>query len=434
MKVSFHTLGCKVNIYETEVMEGLLREAGYEIVPFQEKADICVINTCTVTNIADRKSRQMIHKARKLNPEALIAAAGCYVQVQDREALLSEGIDVLIGADEKQDIVEILEEACRSGVRTDVADAGKTGAFRKMTLLSPAEHTRADIKVQDGCDSFCSYCIIPYARGRIRSKEIADCVREITALSLKGVREFVLTGIHLSSYGRDLPEQPSLSDLILAVSEIPGVDRIRLGSLEPGIVTEEFAGTVSKIPKLCPHFHLSLQSGDADTLKRMNRHYTPDSYERSCEILRKYFDSPALTTDIIVGFPGETEEAFLHSMAFAEKIGFYELHVFQYSRRKGTRADRMDGQIPEDVKKKRSRELIALGDTMSRRFEAYWEGKTAEVLTEYPDTVSGAAGFYGYTKEYIRVFVPGASRANEIVTGVLQRESGELWLLPSVIE
>ena len=423
LKIAFHTLGCKVNIYESEVMRQLAENAGAVTVPFEDEADIYVVNTCTVTNMADKKSRSYLRRPRKRNPEALVVACGCYAQGEG-EKLLSEGIaDILVGADEKQDLVRILSDYLEKGIRRPVRDLSKPRSFSNMRLAALSAHTRADIKVQDGCNQFCSYCIIPYARGRIRSRRIPDVVSEITALSEKGVQEFVLTGIHLSSYGRDFdaPAQDEFLRLVEAVHEIPGVKRIRFGSLEPRIVTEEFAARLSALPKICPHFHLSLQSGSEATLKRMNRHYTPEEYRKSCKILRRHFDEPAITTDVIVGFPGETEAEFEESRRFVSEIGFYELHVFKYSRRKGTVADKMPDQIPEEVKNKRSEDLIALGKEMSEAFRSRHDGRRAEVLTEQEGFLSGKKMLFGYTKEYIRAAVPAETGENRIVSGILSK-------------
>lgn len=422
---ALHTLGCKVNIYESEVMTGLLLDAGVKIVPFEEKADIYIINTCTVTNMADRKSRQMIHRARKMNPDAVIIACGCYVQVNDPAVLSDTGADLLLGNDEKNRLVEIVSNYFETGEKPVISDIAHAPVITPMCLRELNGHTRADVKVQDGCNQFCTYCIIPYARGRIRSKAIPEVVKETEALVSGGIHEIVLTGIHLSSYGRDFEEKKTLLDLIEAVHSIPGADRIRLGSLEPRIVTEEFAKRLSEFPKLCPHFHLSLQSGCAATLKRMNRHYTPDEYRESVALLRKYFDHPAITTDVIAGFPGETEEEFAESYAFVKEISFYELHVFQYSRRHGTVADRMENQVPEPVKKERSGKLIALGKEMSDAFIREKTGGACEALTEEPVTIGKKTYYTGYTKEYIRVFIENGN-ANEIVQGTLVKKGSVL--------
>ena len=419
LRAAFHTLGCKVNIYESEVMEEMLKEAGAEIVPFTEPADLYVINTCTVTNIADRKSRQMIHRAKHLNPDAVLLATGCYAELADDDVLAREGVDLFLGNNEKGNIVPALEAYLEKGIRPVRTPIGSIRRIEPLSLKKTHEHSRADVKVQDGCNQFCSYCAIPFARGRIRSKSIEDTVKEITALTENGIREAVLTGIHLSSYGKDLPEGPDLLQLIQAVNEIPGLARIRLGSLEPRIITEEFVRGLMKAEKLCPHFHLSLQSGCQETLKRMNRHYTPEEYAESVRILRAYYDRPAVTTDIIAGFPGETDREFETSCDFAKSIGFYEMHVFKYSRRKGTAADRMEGQVPENVKTERSAQLIALSHEMSAAYRRASEGKLEEVLTEEPVTVKGTPYMAGYTRTYIRALVPAGIPENTIVTGTL---------------
>lgn len=419
IRFAFHTLGCKVNIYETEVMEQLVTAAGAELVPFEAQADVYVVNTCSVTNMADRKSRQMLHRAKKTNPDALVCACGCYAQVADAEILKADGVDIIMGSDQKAEIVRIVSDYLNKGLENAVTDVSKAKSFRKMSITGLREHTRADLKVQDGCNQFCSYCIIPYTRGRIRSKMKDDVIREVEDLVKNGIQEFVLTGIHLSSYGRDLENGDDLIGLIEAVSAVPGVKRIRLGSLEPRIVTEEFARRLAGVASVCPHFHLSLQSGAASTLKRMNRHYSPDEYRESCRILRKHFNDPAITTDVIVGFPGETEADFEESLAFVEEIGFYEMHVFKYSRRKGTAADRMPDQIREEVKTGRSKRMIELGERMSHDYRTRRIGSTAEILTEEKAEVNGETCYTGYTREYVRVCVPESAGENRILTGVI---------------
>ena len=408
-KVALHNLGCKVNAYETEAMQEMLEKEGYEIVPFKEGADIYIINTCTVTNIADRKSRQMLHRARKMNPDAIVVAAGCYVQAQENEHHeLDACIDIVIGNNKKQDLIQILNEYESKCKTEEVIDINHTNEYENLNLSRTGEHTRAYIKVQDGCNQFCSYCIIPFARGRVRSRSLEDVVQEVTTLSENGYKEVVLTGIHLSSYGVDFEEQEAgkktdLLTLILAVHEIPGIERIRLGSLEPRIVTEEFAKTIAGLPKMCPHFHLSLQSGCDATLKRMNRRYTTDEYFEKCELLRKYFDHPALTTDVIVGFPGETEEEFEESKAFVDKVNFYETHIFKYSKREGTRAAVMENQVPEQIKAERSAQLIELGAKKQEAYEKEMVGKDVEILVEEPAQIDGKEVQVGHTKEYIKV-------------------------------
>ena len=418
-KAALHNLGCKVNAYETEAMQHLLEEAGYEIVPFTQKADVYVINTCSVTNMADRKSRQMLHKAKKNNPDSIVVAAGCYVQTSEKEVLNDLSVDIVIGNDRKHDLVRLLEEYSLDSVNDTVDDIndGKHD-FEELFIDQTKEHTRAFIKVQDGCNQFCSYCIIPYARGRVRSRRFENVIAEVERLAANGFKEVVLTGIHLSSYGVDFEEATGLLELIQAVNAVKGIERIRLGSLEPKIVTEHFASELSKLDKICPHFHLSLQSGCDATLKRMNRKYTTKEYERGCELLRKYFVHPAITTDVIVGFPGETEEEFEQTEAYLEHIHFYEMHIFKYSKRKGTRAAVMPDQIDEQIKAVRSEKLIALGHDMSKEFRKFYIGKNEEVLFEEKAVIGDKEYFVGYTKEYVKVAKETAENLeNQIVSG-----------------
>lgn len=418
-KAALHNLGCKVNAYETEAMQHLLEEAGYEIVPFTQKADVYVINTCSVTNMADRKSRQMLHKAKKNNPDAIVVAAGCYVQTSEKDVLNDLSVDIVIGNDRKHDLVRLLEEYSLDSVNDTVDDIndGKHD-FEELFIDQTKEHTRAFIKVQDGCNQFCSYCIIPYARGRVRSRRFENVIAEVERLAANGFKEVVLTGIHLSSYGVDFEEATGLLELIQAVNAVKGIERIRLGSLEPKIVTEHFASELSKLDKICPHFHLSLQSGCDATLKRMNRKYTTKEYERGCELLRKYFVHPAITTDVIVGFPGETEEEFEQTKAYLEHIHFYEMHIFKYSKRKGTRAAVMPDQIDEQVKAARSEKLIALGHDMSKEFRKFYIGKNEEVLFEEKAVIGDKEYFVGYTKEYVKVAKKtDKNLENQIVSG-----------------
>ena len=433
-KAALHNLGCKVNAYETEAMQQLLEEAGYEIVSFHEKADVYVINTCSVTNMADRKSRQMLHRAKKMNPDAAVVAAGCYVQTKEEEAKQDLAIDILIGNNQKNELVHRLDEFFAEREEANAENAQKESdtnhqnkveavvdinhepqCFEEMSLTKAAEHTRAFVKVQDGCNQFCSYCIIPYARGRVRSRNIESVLKEIRGLAKMGYQEVALAGIHLSSYGVDCEE--SLLHLIQEIHKIDGIRRIRLGSLEPQIVTEEFARELSSLEKICPHFHLSLQSGCDATLKRMNRKYTVAQYEEGCRLLRKYFTHPAITTDVIVGFPGETEEEFETTKAFLEKIHFYEMHIFKYSKRQGTRAAVMENQVPEEIKTKRSAELIALSERMSNEFRSYYLGREEEVLFEEPAEINGKTMYVGYTKEYVKV----ATESDESLENVMRR-------------
>ena len=426
MKAALHNLGCKVNAYETEAMQQILEEAGYEIVPFSEYADVYVINTCSVTNMADRKSRQMLHRAKKQNPDAIVVGAGCYVQTKEAQALVDESIDIVIGNNKKHELVPLLREYEASHRKMAcVADINhEKQAYEELSLSRTAEHTRAFIKVQDGCNQFCTYCIIPFARGRVRSRELPDVLQEIRTLAKSGYREVVLTGIHLSSYGVDNGE--SLLHLIEAVHELEGIERIRLGSLEPRIVTEEFAKELACLPKICPHFHLSLQSGCDATLKRMNRRYDAAEYREKCELLRKYFENPALTTDVIVGFPQESDEEFETTERYLERIHFYEMHIFQYSRREGTKAAAMPDQVPEAVKKERSEKLLALGHRMSEEFRRYYLGRQVTALLEEEFLYDGKRYYTGYTKEYVKVAVETEKDlSNTFVTGTLKTQLTE---------
>ncbi len=421
-KVALHNLGCKVNAYETEAMQQLLAENGYEIVPFSAGADIYIINTCTVTNMADRKSRQMLHKARKMNPDAVIVAAGCYVQTE--EGQVDESIDIIVGNNRKKDIVEILaayEEEKNSEYYDARLDIGHTREYEELNLSKTAEHTRAYIKVQDGCNQFCSYCIIPYARGRVRSRSPQSVIEEVTALAKNGYKEVVLTGIHLSSYGIDFKEEENadLLSLIELVHQVEGIERIRLGSLEPRIITEEFAERISRLSKICPHFHLSLQSGCDETLKRMNRRYTAEEYFEKCVLLRKYFHNPALTTDIIVGFPGETQEEFEKSREFVDKVNFYETHVFKYSVREGTKAAVMEHQVPETVKTLRSNILLEMSRKKQKAYEENLIGTVQEVLIEEEIMHNGEKYQVGHTKEYVKI---GQKFAKNVINHIVNVE------------
>lgn len=432
-KAALHNLGCKVNSYETEAMQEMLANAGYEIVDFSEVADVYVINTCSVTNMADRKSRQMLHRAKKLNPDAVVVGTGCYVQTREEEALADLSIDIVLGNNLKHELVDRINAfyAQKEDYNCIIDINDNRQEYEEMFLSQTAEHTRAFIKVQDGCNQFCSYCIIPYARGRVRSRNIESVIEEVNRLVDNGFKEIVLTGIHLSSYGIDTDD--SLLHLIKEVHNVPGVKRIRLGSLEPRLVTEEFADEISKLPKLCPHFHLSLQSGCDETLKRMNRKYSAAEYMEGCNILRKYFNHPAITTDVIVGFPGETEEEFEQSAGFVQDVHFYEMHIFQYSKRKGTRAAVMPQQIPEPLKKERSARLITLGDEMSKEFRDFYIGKEKEVLFEEKSSINGEEYFVGYTKEYVKIALKtDEDLTNKLVTGVISgRLSDEVYIMES---
>ena len=406
-KAALHNLGCKVNAYETEAMQQFLEEAGYEIVPFQEKADVYVINTCSVTNIADRKSRQMLHRAKKMNPDAVVVAAGCYVQAAGEELKKDAAIDVIIGNNRKKDLVPLLDEyfAGKHVEEDSLIDIGKTREYEALHINKIADHTRAFIKIQDGCNQFCSYCIIPYTRGRVRSRKPEEIMEEIKGLVDKGYQEVVLTGIHLSSYGLDL-DGITLLDLMVKIDKIQGLERLRLGSLEPRIVTEEFTRTLAGLRTICPHFHLSLQSGCDATLKRMNRRYTTEEYEKGCQILRKYFDRPAITTDVIVGFPQETEEEFARTIEFLKRIHFYEMHVFKYSRRAGTRAADMPGQLTENQKGQRSDVLLKLDQEMSLEYRRSFLGEEKEVLMEEKIVIDGTEYLVGHTREYVKAAIP----------------------------
>ena len=452
---AFHTLGCKVNSYETEVMMQKLQEKGYHIVPFDETADVYIVNTCTVTNIADRKSRQMLHRAKQKNPDAVVVAAGCYAQTGADSMEKDDSVDLIIGNDRKSEIAEILERflaqreenrlssaGVEGGGQADktlggstLTDIAHTSRYEEMQLKQTLEHTRAYIKIQDGCNQFCSYCAIPLARGRVRSRGAEDILREIRGLTEKGYREVVLTGIHLSSYGMDFQggkaSRSALFDLLEKIHEIQGLKRIRLGSLEPRIITEETVRRLKALPKLCPHFHLSLQSGCDATLKRMNRHYTCGEYYKSVEQLRKAFDHPAVTTDVIVGFPGETEEEFLTTKKFLEAVEFYEMHVFKYSRRNGTAAAAMPGQVPEEVKAGRSDILLELEKRQSEKFRSRYIGKCAEILIEEKKTIRNREYFLGHTGDYVKIALSARPKAAE--RGRLQTVSVKEFLTGEIL-
>ncbi len=423
-RAALHNLGCKVNAYEMDAVKELLTGSGYEIVSFDEPADIYIVNTCTVTNIADRKSRQMLHRAKKRNPGAVVVAMGCYVQSRGEEASEDEAVDICIGNNRKTEIVRIIEdyiEHCNStsGVIDDyyADNLSEPVEYEDMHLERIDSHTRAYIKIQDGCNQFCSYCMIPYARGRVRSRKPEEVVAEIKSLSENGVSEFVVTGIHLSSYGTDFDIKGKivpadtfgpdhLIDILTQISAIEKVKRIRLGSLEPRIMTEDFVKQLNALEKICPHFHLSLQSGSDTVLKRMNRHYDGAEYLECVDILRRYFDNPAITTDIIAGFPGETEEEFEQSLSFAEKAGFFEMHIFPYSKRSGTPAAVMPGQLSEAEKATRVGRLEAAEKKLSEAYRMSQIGKVKEVLFEEERDFDGRKYFFGHTREYVKVLVP----------------------------
>lgn len=420
-KVALHNLGCKVNSYELEAMQQLLEQAGYEIVPFEPGADVYVINTCTVTNIADRKSRQMLHKAKKMNPDAIVVATGCYAQADTEKLKEDTAVDLILGNNQKTQIVEALEEYEKEHAKqVQVIEINHTKEYEELSISSTAEHVRAYIKVQDGCNQFCTYCIIPFARGRVRSRKIEEVLSEVETLAAKGYKEVVLTGIHLSSYGVDFPkeERESLLSLIQAVSRVEGISRIRLGSLEPRIITEEFLEGIVKTGKVCPHFHLSLQSGCNKTLKNMNRRYSAQEYAEKCELIRKFYPVPALTTDVIVGFPQETEEDFEESYEFVKKIHFYETHIFKYSRRHGTKAASMDGQLTEAAKAQRSDRMLELHEIRAREYEEAMIGKKMELLLEEEIEIDGRPWYVGHSREYVRAVISktDAHRVNDLVT------------------
>ena len=420
-KVALHNLGCKVNAYEVEAMQQLLENAGYETVPFEEGADVYVINTCTVTNIADRKSRQMLHKAKKMNPDAIVVATGCYAQADTEKLKEDTAVDLILGNNQKTQIVEALEEYEKEHAKqVQVIEINHTKEYEELSIASTAEHVRAYIKVQDGCNQFCTYCIIPFARGRVRSRKIEEVLREVETLAAKGYKEVVLTGIHLSSYGVDFPkeERESLLSLIQAVSRVEGISRIRLGSLEPRIITEEFLEGIVKTGKVCPHFHLSLQSGCNKTLKNMNRRYSAQEYAEKCELIRKFYPAPALTTDVIVGFPQETEEDFEESYEFVKNIHFYETHIFKYSRRHGTKAASMDGQLTEAAKAQRSDRMLELHEIRAREYEEAMIGKKMELLLEDEIEIDGRSWYVGHSREYVRAVISktDAHRVNDLVT------------------
>lgn len=460
--VALHNLGCKVNAYEMEVMQQKLQESGYGIVPFESDADIYIINTCTVTNIADRKSRQMLHRAKHSNPDAVVVAVGCYVQA-DRNNRMDPCIDLAVGNNRKKDIVEILDaflkerEAEAAGGQQErkedspaaeaahmledaVPDIAHENVYEEMRMEKSVNHTRAHIKIQDGCNQFCSYCIIPFVRGRVRSRRPEDVLAEVEGLAKEGCREVVVTGIHLSSYGMDFIgendgdyleggkdlrgtafKRAYLISLLERIAGVEGIERIRLGSLEPRIITPEFAERLAAIPKLCPHFHLSLQSGCNETLKRMNRHYTAEEYYEKAELLRSVFDRPAITTDVIVGFPQETEEEFAETKAFLEKVKFFEMHVFKYSRRKGTVADRLAGQLTDAEKTVRSAQLLELDRVHSEEYRRACLGTEIEILAEEKKEIGGKEYWVGHTKTYVKAAFAAAGEeedfSNRLVTG-----------------
>ena len=432
-KAAFHNLGCKVNSYETEAMQQLLEDAGYEIVPFREGADVYIINTCSVTNVADRKSRQMLHRAKKMNPSAAVVAVGCYVQAAGAELKKDEAVDLIVGNNQKKDLVQILDDYFADHENSgEILDIGHSQEYEELHIRRIADHTRAFIKVQDGCNQFCSYCIIPYTRGRVRSRRPEDIEHEVRGIAEAGYKEIVLTGIHLSSYGVDFKDEQkeNLLTLIKRLDQIPGIERLRLGSLEPRIVTREFAKELARLRTICPHFHLSLQSGCDATLKRMNRRYNAAEYQACCEILREEFDNPAITTDVIVGFPGETEEEFAETERFLKAIHFYEMHIFKYSRRAGTRAADMPDQVPEGTKSVRSDILLALEKQQSLEYRVRFLGTEEEILLEEPIEIDGTKYMMGHTRQYVKGAVPyEEGLKNKTVKGIFTKALNEEVLL-----
>ena len=432
-KAAFHNLGCKVNSYETEAMQQLLEDAGYEIVPFREGADVYIINTCSVTNVADRKSRQMLHRAKKMNPSAAVVAVGCYVQAAGAELKKDEAVDLIVGNNQKKDLVQILDDYFADHENSgEILDIGHSQEYEELHIRRIADHTRAFIKVQDGCNQFCSYCIIPYTRGRVRSRRPEDIEHEVRGIAEAGYKEIVLTGIHLSSYGVDFKDeqQENLLTLIKRLDQIPGIERLRLGSLEPRIVTREFAKELARLRTICPHFHLSLQSGCDATFKRMNRRYNAAEYQACCEILREEFDNPAITTDVIVGFPGETEEEFAETERFLKAIHFYEMHIFKYSRRAGTRAADMPDQVPEGTKSVRSDILLALEKQQSLEYRGRFLGTEEEILLEEPIEIDGTKYMMGHTRQYVKGAVPyEEGLKNKTVKGIFTKALNEEVLL-----
>lgn len=429
--VAFHTLGCKVNIYETEAMQELMQKAGYKIVDFNEKSDIYIINTCSVTNVADKKSRQILHKAKSENPDAIIVAAGCYVQSAADKLKEDNKIDIIVGNNMKKDIVSIIDEYFKDNrieeKDTYIIDINKTNEYEELVVSETKKHTRAFIKIQDGCNQFCSYCIIPYTRGRVRSRKAEDILEEAKNLTKNGFREIVLTGIHLSSYGIDIKEEEvnSLLKIIKELSKVAGIERIRIGSLEPRIITKEFLEGLKEVRQFCPHFHLSLQSGSDKTLKAMNRQYNSEEFRNGVKLIREYFTSPAITTDVIVGFPGETEKDFLDSRDFVEEIGFFEMHIFPYSIREGTKAAKMSSQLTQKEKSARAKELAILNKKMSDRFRQYRLGKEDEALLEEEFIFEDNRYAVGHTKEYIKIAIPIIGEiekySNKLATGKIDK-------------
>lgn len=441
--VAFCTLGCKVNQYETDAMEEIFLKGGYEIRDFHEKADVYVINTCTVTNMADRKSRQMLHRARKKNPKAVIVAAGCYVQTAREAAEADASIDLIIGNNCKGQILSMVESFMEGRTASEESDEKQVNwldinqncDYETLSITKVSEHTRAYIKIQDGCNQFCSYCIIPYARGRVRSRKSEEILSEVSTLAASGYREIVLTGIHISSYGKDFGKEDALISLVEELAAIEGVERIRFGSLEPGIITEDFVQRLAAVKQICPHFHLSLQSGCEATLKRMNRHYTPEDYAARCGLLEKYFDRPAFTTDVIVGFPGETEDEFVQTEKFLEQIHFAEMHIFKYSPRKGTRAAVMPDQVNEQEKTRRSSRLLKLAEKMPEDYREKCRDKVLEVLVEERISADGEWVWTGHSKEYIKCGIKSDKvRSKDIIRCRMTSSKSEDFVFCEIID
>ncbi|HWT75469.1 MAG TPA: MiaB/RimO family radical SAM methylthiotransferase [Mobilitalea sp.] len=457
---AFLSLGCKVNSYETEAMRSMFETAGYEIVDFKDTADVYVVNTCTVTNIADRKSRQMLHQAKKRNPEAVIAAVGCYVQASEEALLADSAVDLVIGNNKKSDIVSMVERCFHNNTKEElIVDINEEQEYEELNVKTTMEKTRAFIKIQDGCNRFCSYCIIPYVRGRVRSRKEEEILAEISGLVEKGYKEIVLTGIHISSYGTDRKVTPDeeteespqtrdnisgsdksngadmpLADLILKIGRIEGIERIRLGSLEPRIVTDEFLRAIASVKQFCPHFHLSLQSGSDSVLKRMNRRYSAQEYYERVLLIRKYFELPSFTTDVIVGFPGETIGEFEETLEFVKKIGFSHIHVFKYSKRAGTKAAEMKDQIPEEMKNQRSNELITLSETMAEEYKAHFLGRIEKILFEEELQLEGRVYQVGHNERYLKLAVQSdQDLSNEICEVTICKELTDEIMLCKII-
>ena len=446
-KATIHNLGCKVNSYEAKAMEEMLEGEGYHLVSFDQFADVYIVNTCTVTNIADRKSRQMLQKARRRNPKGVVIAVGCYVQSVDPKLLFDAGVDIVIGNDNKHKLSELLREYWQEregeyikrkenevnskenevdSKRSEVKDISRSVAYEPLEITKPKRRTRGEIKIQDGCEQYCAYCIVPFVRGPVRSRLLADILEEATNFAKNGCREVVLTGINLSSYGKDLQAGEDLLLVVQKIHEIDGIERIRLGSLEPRTIREGFVKALACLPKFCPHFHLSLQSGSDTVLRGMNRDYTTTAYKDKCRLIRDFFENPGITTDIIVGFPGETEGEFEETKAFVDRIGFSEIHVFSYSPRQGTKAATMENQISPQIKSRRSKELIALGEKKKQEYRRTFIGKTVEVLIEDEITQEGQRRLAGYTKEYVKVSVKSEENLKNCIVSVEIRDESQM--------